>query len=141
MVPKNVITKKSLTFFKVKLYPKEWLWKTQDPSINIRVAIRDKTGKTTVLSWFCKIEDGGDGAPPCYSGLNLQRRMRPWIFMKFWSWNNLNKFDWFTPQDLYYSQLLGTLRLVKYTRCLICFSCQTKQLLKSRHFSLWINFF
>ena len=46
--------------------------------IMTRGAIGGKTGKTAVLPWFCKIEHGGSsgGAPPCYGGLSLLRRMR-----------------------------------------------------------------
>ena len=43
-----------------------------------RGAIGGKTGKTTVLPSFCKIEhDGGSGgAPLCYGGLSLPGRAR-----------------------------------------------------------------
>ena len=39
------------------------------------MVIGGKTGKTVVLSWFCKIEHGGGGGSggtlPCYDGLSL----------------------------------------------------------------------
>ena len=41
-----------------------------------RGTIQGKTGKTAVLTWFCKVEHGGGSAntPLCYGGLGLPGR-------------------------------------------------------------------
>ena len=48
--------------------------------IQLRVAVVVKTGKTSVLPWFCRIECGGGGSMPhWYGGLTcLQRRQQRW---------------------------------------------------------------
>ena len=52
--------------------------------------IGGKTGKTSVLPGFSKIERGGGsgGAPHCYGGLTQRRARRLWFLLTFDKYNN-----------------------------------------------------